>query len=230
MRLVVDTLIAVMLIAVLGGLLLRQRSEQSMLERIGLVQQSIRAIESQALYRAAVGDAEGTPRGFARLMDAAWFEHVPQNELIADHAIRPWVDLSPDDQPDRLNPAHVVAEGPLASFWYNAERGVVRARVPDQMSQQATVDLYNLVNGTSLRVDDVDWARPRVEQIAAAQRDDRRASGADRPAGDKPASKLPAVTPRRSPGNRSGATDAATSAAASASHEPVMRDLLGAPR
>lgn len=159
MRLVIDTLIAVMLVVVLGVLVLRQRGEQAMLDSVANVQQSIRAIESQSLYRAALGEVDATPTGFAVTLESTWFDSPPQNELVADHRIRLWSDAASLKDADRLHPRRITAIGGDASFWYNANRGIVRARVPDQMSQQATVDLYNLVNGTSVRVDDVDWVR-----------------------------------------------------------------------
>lgn len=165
MRLVIDTLIAVMLVVVLGVLVLRQRGEQAMLDSVANVQQSIRAIESQALYRAALGEVDATPTGFAVSLEASWFDNPPQNELVADHRIRLWSDSASIKDADRLHPRRITAVGSDASFWYNPNRGVVRARVPDQMSQQATVDLYNLINGSSVRVDDVDWVRR--EAIAA---------------------------------------------------------------
>lgn len=36
------------------------------------------------------------------------------------------------------------------SIWYNPDNGQVRFRVPQQPSNQATIDLYNLVNDTNI--------------------------------------------------------------------------------
>jgi hypothetical protein len=138
MRLLVDTLIALMLVAVLAVLVIKQRVERSQLDRITAAQQSIHALESQALYRAAIGDAEASTHGYALKLDPLWFTAAPQNALLDDHAIRPWVDAVTEDESDRFNPAQIIATGSLASFWYNPSRGLVRARVPEQLSQQAT--------------------------------------------------------------------------------------------
>jgi hypothetical protein len=32
-------------------------------------------------------------------------------------------------------------------FWYNPARGIVRARVPDQTTDEATLSLYESING-----------------------------------------------------------------------------------
>ena len=36
-----------------------------------------------------------------------------------------------------------------AMFWYNPVRGIVRARVPDQTTDESTLSLYEQVNGES---------------------------------------------------------------------------------
>jgi hypothetical protein len=45
-----------------------------------------------------------------------------------------------------------VIRGPeQAGFWYNPNRGVVRARVAPQFTQRATLDLYNELNNVALK-------------------------------------------------------------------------------
>ena len=164
MRLLVDTLIALTLVAVLAAMLLQQRHNQEQLARVAAVQEAIRAIHSQALYRAAVHEAEGLPNGYARFIDAAWFDHPPKNLLLSDGAYR-WIDYPDETGRERFNPICIVAHGQRGAFWYNGYRGIVRARVPMQATDQATVDLYNLVNGTSLRVSDCRWEVPGTAEM-----------------------------------------------------------------
>lgn len=163
MRLLVDTLIVCMLLGTLAGILIYQRSQRSELLRIEAVQQAMRAIESESLYRAALGEAEATPRGYARHLRRNWFEHQPQNLFLdADAHNGPWVEhINMDSERELANPRHIVASTEHPPFWYNPYRGVVRARVPMQMSQRSTVDLYNAINGTYVRVDQVEWPRSR---------------------------------------------------------------------
>lgn len=159
MRLFVDSVLAIMLIGVLATLLWFQHHQDDFIDEIAATQHSMQVIESQCLYRAAVGDVPAAGRGFAEKIDPTWFDQRPVNTFF-DHEAIPWVEQVADDQHEAWNPSRIVGANRRAAFWYNPFRGVLRARVPMQISQQATVDLYNLVNGTSLRVDDVDWPSP----------------------------------------------------------------------
>ena len=158
MRLVLDTLVALMLVGVLGGITWQQRAERVRAERIEGVRQAISAIESQSLYHAALGDAEATVHGYAVRIDPAWFSPRPMNLLLETHPR--WLDQAAGEERQRFHPAGIVAEGGWAAFWYNPGRGLVRARVPMQLSHQATVDLYNRVNSSSVDIQDVQWSSP----------------------------------------------------------------------
>lgn len=155
MRLVVDSLIAVMLLAVLAAVLWQQRAQADRIERVEATQHAIRAIESQALFQASLGQVEVTRRGFPLAIDPAWFTRPPANAVAPD--AERWIDSADAGDAQRFQPDAIIIDGGQPAFWYNAHRGVVRARVAMQASERATIDLYNLVNGTSLRVDDVDW-------------------------------------------------------------------------
>jgi hypothetical protein len=45
---------------------------------------------------------------------------------------------------------HMAASRSDAQFWYNPYKGMVRARVPDDMSEAAALRLYNRVNDSHL--------------------------------------------------------------------------------
>lgn len=92
-------------------------------------------------------------RGWPNTIEGAWFgDEPPLNHLLTGD--RAWVEIAPEDDADRDHPADPVAfdlEGrKAASFWYNPYRGVVRARVAPQISEEATLELYNRVNGVFL--------------------------------------------------------------------------------
>lgn len=189
MRLIVDTMLALLLIAVLGGILWYQRGQEQWLDKVTAVQEALRAVESKALYYGALGDVDSTQRGYAMRVDAAWFDPLPVNLLFADEA-RPWMDTVLPEDGEAFNPARITAEGNVAAFWYNPYRGIVRARVPMQLTQGATIELYNLVNGTSVRIEDVDWTDPRrIAQMKPPVNHKVELQGAPkiRPAADPPA-------------------------------------------
>ncbi|MDH3582929.1 MAG: hypothetical protein OER86_01800 [Phycisphaerae bacterium] len=157
MRLVTDTLIALMLVGLLGGMIWYQRDDDRLLERVEAVRLATKAIEAQAVFQPALGEIKGTPRGFALELKAEWFDHLPTNILLDNHAKLPWVDHTPVEAQDRADPATIVADSKHATFWYNPYLGLVRARVPMQFTQKQTVDLYNLVNRTAVVASDVAW-------------------------------------------------------------------------
>lgn len=163
MRLLIDAIMVIMLTGVLTGVLVYQYAEQHRVDRIEAVQRAMRAIESESLYRAALGEVDATPRGFAREVRAAWFEHLPQNLFIDDREPLPhWLEHITDETRRNMdNPRQIVADEQHPPFWYNPYSGTVRARVPMQFSRRATVELYNLINDTALKRDQVRWPGDR---------------------------------------------------------------------
>lgn len=153
MRLIVDGVIALMLVIVLGSVLLQQRARTGELRRVEATQRAVRAIISQALYRGTLPDADVTRRGYPWTIEQTWFDEPPANLLA--HAAGGWLDVASEDQAQTLHPPQITTADGACAFWYNPYRGVVRARVAMQASDQATIELYNLVNGSSLRPDAV---------------------------------------------------------------------------
>lgn len=124
-------------------------------KRVDATQQALNKITQEAVYRASTKDIELSTRGHAATIQMSWFEQLPVNNLVASHV--PWMDVAPESQANLLNPTRIVADSQLAGFWYNPGRGLVRARVPRQLSEQSTIDLYNKVNSTNLTPEDVVW-------------------------------------------------------------------------
>lgn len=171
MRLIIDTVIALMLVAILGGVIWSYKSEEAQANRIEATRNSIVAIRVQTTAQPALHQVEATRRGFAKKIERKWFEHLPQNMLINDASV-PWLDHASETERKRENPAYIVANRGYASFWYNPQIGRVVARVPMQFTQSGTVKLYNKVNGTSLSTEDIDWgaaAKARADENEAAQ-------------------------------------------------------------
>lgn len=155
MRLAVDTVIALILLAILAGIGWHRHEQAVQLRRVEAVQASLRAIQAQAMYHAGLSDTDTTRGGYPTMIHREWFGNPPCNALVDDETT--WMDQAAADERDRWDPLAISIEPDRAIFWYNPYRGIVRARVPHQISDRATCDLYNLVNGTSLEPDEVTW-------------------------------------------------------------------------
>ena len=153
MRLVVDGIIAFVLALVLGAVLLQQQARASELRRVEITQQAVRTIASQALFRGSLEESEVSRRGYPLTIDQNWFEQPPANRVA--QAAGGWLDVATEAQSQLLHPEQITTQRGGCAFWYNPYRGIVRARVTMLASDQATVDLYNLVNGCMLRPEDV---------------------------------------------------------------------------
>ncbi len=78
-----------------------------------------------------------------------WFnQNVPNNPFLSED--RPWIDIAPADDYNEHPPDPLVDAGNQAAFWYNPNNGIVRARVPRQVSDRLTLSLYNSINHTGL--------------------------------------------------------------------------------
>ena len=155
MRLLIDSLIAVMLIGILAGLVLHHRSQQQHAHRLRQVHLALAQLHQQALYHAALRRPEHDPidpardAGFPQQIQRDWFpDGLPINPLAG--VDRPWIDVAPPDDTAAHPPDPVLDSPDQAGFWYNPTVGTIRARVPRQVSEHDTLDLYNHLNGTAL--------------------------------------------------------------------------------
>ncbi|MFM7260756.1 MAG: hypothetical protein ACKO3W_09150, partial [bacterium] len=108
---------------------------------------SIAQIEAELGIRSALGKAELNEFGHPSSVDRSWFDEVPPcNALACDNA--PWIECALPFERGREHPRDPTFRGGRgAMFWYNPWRGVVRARVPESASDEATRALYAEVNG-----------------------------------------------------------------------------------
>lgn len=150
MRLLIDSLMAVMLAALLAGILLYQRSEAQYQEDVSTTRASVRMIQQQVTFQAALAQTARNEFGFPRSVDPMWFhETLPRNELLGGEG--PWMEIAGPDERLLLHPRQRIADGPgVATFWYNPSTGVVRARIPHLVSDARTLEVYNYVNNSSL--------------------------------------------------------------------------------
>ncbi len=150
MRRVVDVLavcVAALLMAGVGYHFFRVGRHEA---RVSEVRRAIETMERHVRIHAGQRDVDLNAHGWPTRIDPAWFKELPRNSLLDPN--RPWLEIAEDWEGDQTDPsARVAATGDLASFWYNARRGIVRARVPLEMSDEAAVRLYNRVNGSNVR-------------------------------------------------------------------------------
>lgn len=150
MRLLIDTLVAVMLAGVLAGVVYLQNLDTAHEEQVAETVESIRQIQQQIILQAALEQVALNSAGYPETVDVEWFElAVPQNTLLSGD--RPWLEVAGVEQRDALNPNKLTAtDSTVASFWYNPYQGIVRARVPAEVTDQTALAMYNRVNGTAL--------------------------------------------------------------------------------
>lgn len=150
MRLLIDSLIAVMLVAILGAILVHYREEQTRILRYQQVHLTLASLQEQALFRGALGEVETSPTHFPLEISVSWFDNrLPTNIMVPGR--QPWLDIAPPEDSSDHPPDPVISRSDQAGFWYNPARGLFRARVMAQFTEEETLQLYNELNGTALR-------------------------------------------------------------------------------
>jgi hypothetical protein len=166
MRLLIDSLVAMMLAALLGAIVLSNRSEQDWYRDVETATVDLHRLQREVYLQAALAEVPLTDRGFPVTVDPEWFEGgLPRNPLLGpDH---PWLEVASSGQQNLMHPPQRMAgDRTIAKFWYNPYQGVVRARVSSEMSEQEALALYNQINGC--RLPSLFAEEPRTEALASA--------------------------------------------------------------
>jgi hypothetical protein len=110
----------------------------------------LRRFQQVLAFQSASGQTQTNTRGWPRTMDPSWFgAEPPRNPFLS--ADRPWVEVAPPEHAlFRHPPVPMALDRSFAAFWYNPHQGIIRARVPMQISDTRTLELYNTVNSASL--------------------------------------------------------------------------------
>lgn len=149
MRIVIDIMIGLMLIAVVAGGLYLYNSNAHDEAQTQTVRAALQRLQKQAAYHTAVQSAVAEQEVLLVHLHREWFgENVPTNVLLDGD--RPWIDLAPPGDLGAHPPDPVVLSENQAGFWYNPTTGTFRARVSPAASEALTLALYNEVNGTAL--------------------------------------------------------------------------------
>lgn len=164
MRLALDALIAVTLVVLLACLLMFHRQRADERARIADVQAGLATLQQQMLFHGALRDVECSDAGFPINISPVWFRHggVPTNLLAPGR--QPWIDLAPPGDYSLHPPDPVITSPDQAGFWYNPNKGLFRARVRPQFTEQSTLKLYNRVNGVAVPTMAFDAAPDRKPQ------------------------------------------------------------------
>lgn len=150
-RLLVDSLIALLLVGVLASVLLYRRHNLQLIEQYAGVQQALATLQDQVAYQAALEVGKSGDTVFPAGLSPLWFNSgLPLNTAVPGW--HPWLDVAPQGDLDDHPPDPIVKQEVQAGLWYNPNRGVVRARVTDQGSDMATLQLYNRLNGSELEM------------------------------------------------------------------------------
>ncbi len=150
MRPLIDSMIIVMILVIIIGSVQYHHQLARKERDMQTVRQGLESIGKTLEFQGALWQTqEDESRLYPPLVRPDWFRGTPpQNTLVTGD--RPWMDIAPvEDYQD--HPPNPLVTGPdQAAFWYNPALGVVRARVPRQVTDRLTLELYNRVNGTWL--------------------------------------------------------------------------------
>jgi hypothetical protein len=150
MRLVIDSLVALMLTGILAGVVLHTRAEWRLEDKIELARAEVERFHSQIMLQTALEQVELSQRGYPARVDPGWFAgNLPVNPLLGPS--HPWVEIADEKQRDLHHPPNLIAfSGDVAQFWYSPYTGEVRGRVSAEVSDATALRLYNRVNGSKL--------------------------------------------------------------------------------
>ncbi len=150
MRVIIDSLFAVVLVAVLAGVALHYKQERRFEQDVAVTRAEVRRFQTQIMVQSALEKVPLSQRGYPLSIETGWFGgKLPRNVLLGP--AYPWVEIASADQRHSTHPAtRMATDRKLAQFWYNPYSGVVRARVPDSVSDATALQLYNEINDSAV--------------------------------------------------------------------------------
>ncbi len=150
MRILLNILIALALIGIAVVVAMSLQADGIQQDQIKTTNVEVRRFQRQIALQSAVADIELTSEGFPVTIDPLWFEgQLPTNTML-EHG-RPWVQIAGWDERASLHPIDLAAHDVAAAqFWYSPYKGIVRARVPADISDERALRIYNQVNGSRL--------------------------------------------------------------------------------
>ncbi|MEQ9460585.1 MAG: prepilin-type N-terminal cleavage/methylation domain-containing protein [Phycisphaeraceae bacterium] len=144
----IEILIVVVILGILAAVVVPQFSDASEEARVAASATNVRAVVDQiAMYYARHGV-------YPELIDGDWFVNDLTSPIGQGLPETVGYDASNNANKWHTTAKGVPPEGIPASwggiYWYNPLNGSFRARVPEQATDQETIDLYNRVNNTGV--------------------------------------------------------------------------------
>jgi len=172
MRPLIDSMILAMVLMIAVGVVSYRQSVKIKREQLHTVQSSLDEFDARLAIESALWQAEQPDTGnYPPQVHPEWFkDHVPNNPLVSSD--RPWIDIAPPDDFHEHPPDPLITRPDQAAFWYNPNLGIVRARVPRQVSNRESLELYNRVNRLSLAALPTDDNPQRVPLAYQPPRDE----------------------------------------------------------
>ncbi|MEM7578093.1 MAG: hypothetical protein AAF328_11550 [Planctomycetota bacterium] len=160
MRLLIDSLVALAVVAVVWIFFAQQRSGEQTLAQEAEVRANLALLQERTAFHGALRwgqmlqNDERPITKFPVQVLPEWFGGAtPGNVLGAidqEGGDRPWLDVAPTDDLSEHPPDPVLVRPGQAGLWYNPNTGVFRARTPLEAGDALTLARYNRLNGTAL--------------------------------------------------------------------------------
>ncbi len=150
MRLLINSMILVMALAIIATAILHHRADKDEQANLVTVQAGLLAFDETVTYQSVLWQAQHEQAGdYPPQIMPDWFaDGAPANPLLEGR--HPWIDIAPPGDYSDHPPDPLADTSGQAGFWYNPNNGVVRARVPRQVTDEQTLAMYNLVNHAGL--------------------------------------------------------------------------------
>jgi hypothetical protein len=161
MRWLRDIVFLIVLIAVGSGAVWYQSQLREEQARLDKTTADTQRLEREVHYRAATKMGQLNARGWPVTVDPDWFLFDPPQNLVVSQD-RPWVEIASEEEAGLLHPpVRMTLDDQAAAFWYNPYQGVVRARVPVAMTDDAATAMYNAINRAS--ISSIHWAETPMD-------------------------------------------------------------------
>lgn len=163
-------MVLVALTGAVGAYLFQRAGDEREEQMVSQAREAVGQISQRMRYLKTMERIDLNELGWPELIDPAWFNGEPPRNMMLSLR-HPWMEVaSPLDYSLDHPVQRVAINERLAGLWYNPAKGIVRARVPQTVSDQKTVELYNRVNGTVIA--ELFDSRPRKRILEELLRDD----------------------------------------------------------
>jgi len=150
MRRLLDLVIGLMLVTGLCGWGIYRHGRQHRHQELEQVRQALAQLHDRVYYHRALKDVALASSGFPAEVSPQWFDdgQRPRNVLIDPG--HPWLDQADPGDKSEHPPDPVVDSADQAGFWYSPHHGIFRIRVPQQISADRALHMYNQLNDATL--------------------------------------------------------------------------------